>query len=202
VLQVNSFVNTAITAAICTGSTYNFNGHILTAAGAYTDTLLAAGGCDSIVNLSLTVLQPSGSNIQATICSSSSYNFNGRQLTASGTYRDTLTGSNTCDSIVTLTLLVTSYDLTNINGAICRGGSYIFNGRSLSVGGLYYDTLTAQSGCDSIILLYLVVNQPTSSSINATICTGGSYSFNGQQITTAGTYTETLTNSHGCDSVV
>ncbi len=202
VLTVNSVVNTSTSATICAGTAYHFNGRNLTAAGIYKDTLQAAGGCDSIVTLTLAVNQPSGSSIQATICSTSSYNFNGRQLTAAGTYYDTLSGSNSCDSIVTLTLHVSSYDLTNISGAICRGGSYIFNGRSLSVGGTYYDTLTTQSGCDSIIVLSLVVNQPTSSAISATICNGGSYTFNGQQITTAGTYTETLTNSHGCDSVV
>lgn len=39
-------------------------------------------------------------------------------------------------------------------------------------------------------------------SVYATICSGNSYPFNGQQLTTGGTYNATLSNSTGCDSIV
>jgi hypothetical protein len=38
--------------------------------------------------------------------------------------------------------------------------------------------------------------------INQTICSPNSYSFNGQSYSTSGTYTATLTNAAGCDSVI
>jgi hypothetical protein len=41
---------------------------------------------------------------------------------------------------------------------------------------------------------------PTTSTTNSSICTGGSYYFNGTFYTTAGTYTAHLTNVGGCDS--
>jgi hypothetical protein len=44
-----------ISASICQGSTYSFNGAMLTAAGVYKDTLSAVSGVDSIVTLTLTV---------------------------------------------------------------------------------------------------------------------------------------------------
>jgi len=202
ILQVNSFVTSTINNSICAGSSYSFNGRNLTAAGTYYDTLTAGGGCDSIVTLNLSILQPTTGTIHAAICAGGSYSFNNHQLTTTGTYTETLTGSNGCDSVVTLTLQVNSFVTTNITSDICPGGSYNFNGRSLSVGGVYNDTLTAQGGCDSIVILTLTVNPATASSIHATICNGSSYSFNGQQLNAAGSYTETLTNSRGCDSVV
>jgi hypothetical protein len=58
---------------------------------------------------------------------------------------------------------------------------------SAEVQGLY----TAQPPCT-----------PTSSTLNVTIAAGQSYPFNGQQLATTGTYTDTLVNVLGCDSVI
>jgi PKD repeat protein len=46
----NTFADT-----ICSGSTYNFNGTLLSQSGTYSDTLTSVNGCDSISSLSLTV---------------------------------------------------------------------------------------------------------------------------------------------------
>ena len=48
----------------------------------------------------------------------------------------------------------------------------------------------------------ITVNQPSSTSIEASISEGESYAFNGQLLTAAGSYEATLTNVAGCDSVV
>ncbi len=48
----------------------------------------------------------------------------------------------------------------------------------------------------------ITVNQPSATSIEATIAEGETYDFNGQSLTTAGTYEAVLTNAAGCDSVV
>ncbi len=37
-------------------------------------------------------------------------------------------------------------------------GSYFFNGQVLSSGGIYYDTLVSQSGCDSMLTMVLTIN--------------------------------------------
>jgi len=62
--------------------------------------------------------------------------------------------------------------------------------------------LTNAAGCDSIITLNLTVNQPSASTISQTICAPNSYTFDGQTLTTSGTYMDTLTNASGCDSIV
>jgi len=50
--------------------------------------------------------------------------------------------------------------------------------------------------------LNLTVNQPSASTINDTICAPNSYNFIGQSYSVSGTYTATLTNISGCDSVI
>ena len=92
--------------SICTGSTYIFNGQSLNLAGTYIDTLQNILGCDSIVTLQLSLVQPSSSSISASICAGDTYDFNGQSLSVSGQYSLTIPSVFGCDSIVQLTLTV------------------------------------------------------------------------------------------------
>jgi len=65
----------------------------------------------------------------------------------------------------------------------------------------YIVTVTDAKGKTNRDSIFIMVNQPTTSTTNATICQGESYSFNGNTYSTAGTYIAHLTNSVGCDSV-
>ncbi len=205
-VTLNLVVSTAITsgfsANICQGQSYLYNGIYHTTAGAYLDTLTANGGCDSIVTLNLTVSQPTSGSINATICQGQTYLFNGVNLTAAGIYRDTLVNANGCDSVLTLNLQVNPTATGAISASICQGQTYLFNGVNLSATGTYLDTLVSANGCDSVVTLSLTVTPVTSGSINAAICQGQAYLFNGLNITTSGTYLDTLVNANGCDSVV
>ncbi|HLP50638.1 MAG TPA: immunoglobulin domain-containing protein [Chitinophagales bacterium] len=89
---------------ICNGESFTFDGNSITASGVYTRTIANAVGCDSVITLNLTVLAPVATTISQTICAGDSYDFNGDILTQAGTYYDTLTSVQSCDSVVTLEL--------------------------------------------------------------------------------------------------
>jgi hypothetical protein len=92
-------------AIICAGDSYTFMGIPRVIGGLYTDTVKATGcGCDTLYSLNLTSLSNFNTVIYDTIINVEDYNFGGQIINSSGTYYDTLTGSNTCDSIVTLHL--------------------------------------------------------------------------------------------------
>jgi hypothetical protein len=201
-LTVNDVINTPITAAICEGGSYNFFGQTLTTAGTYTHTLQSVHGCDSVITLTLTVNPVFNTPISAEICEGGSYNFFGQNLTSAGTYTHTLQSVHGCDSVITLTLTVNPVFNTPISAEICEGGSYNFFGQTLTTAGTYTHTLQTVNGCDSVITLTLTVNPVFNTPVTAEICEGGSYSFFGQNLTTAGTYTHTLQTIHGCDSVI
>lgn len=147
-------------ARICPGDSYLFKGQNLSNAGIYNDTVgVASNGCDSIVILHLSILNPQTSSSNASICNGDFYNFNGQQLNNAGTYYDTIGSSLGCDSLfLTLHLQVNSPVSANISSNICQGDSYNFNGQSLSSSGIYVDTLTSSAGCDSVVTLNLFVN--------------------------------------------
>jgi len=79
---------------------FSWKGQNLTSSGIYADTLVAVNGCDSIVNLQLTIRPKSFSSISQIICAGDT--FDGHSLP--GLYSDTLTAANGCDSIITLQL--------------------------------------------------------------------------------------------------
>ncbi|MBV5283080.1 MAG: hypothetical protein JZU53_11680, partial [Paludibacter sp.] len=78
---------------------------------------------------------------------------------------------------------------------------YNWNGSAYNASGTYTKHLASVLGCDSIATLNLTVNVPTSSSTNASICQGSFYLFNGTSYNVAGTYSKTLINAAGCDSI-
>ncbi|MEY3051227.1 MAG: hypothetical protein RLY31_1012, partial [Bacteroidota bacterium] len=201
-LTVQPNVTASETASICQGESFSFNGNSYSVAGTYVDTLTATNGCDSVFTLQLTVLPSANQSETAVICQGESYSFNGNSYSVAGTYVDTLTAANGCDSVVTLQLTVLPSTTGSETASICQGESYSFNGNSYSVAGTYVDTLTAVNGCDSVVTLQLTVLPSASSSAAVSICQGESYSYNGNSYSVAGTYVDTLTAANGCDSVV
>jgi len=148
-------IYTTINAGICSGSAYVYNGVAYTVAGTYMDTVTTPSGCDSIVTLNLTVGANTTHMIALSLCQGATYLFNGNVLSTAGVYYDTLVNSVGCDSLITLNLSVGTTTYGSYNMAICQGTSYLFNAAYLSVPGVYEDTITNVSGCDSMLTLNL-----------------------------------------------
>jgi len=201
-LTVTPALQGSFAQTICTGKTFTFNGKTLSQSGAYKDTVQTSGGCDSIITLNLTVTPALQSSLSETVCNGDSYTFNGQTLTQSGVFKDTVQTSGGCDSIITLNLTVLNKIENIINAGICTGQSYTFKGQTLTQDGQYFDTLQTALGCDSFITLNLTVNSFVTSTVNAEICQGLSYTFNGKTLTQDGQYNDTLTSVGGCDSIV
>lgn len=201
-LIVNQPTGSSLSASICPGQGYPFNGNVLIAPGVYYDTLQNASGCDSIITLTLTYRQPTSSALAAAICPGQSYPFNGINRTTAGVYRDTLVNSVGCDSIITLTLTLKQNTSSVTSAAICEGRSYFFNGASLTMQGVYRDTLVNTAGCDSIIILNLTVTPSQNTLLQASICSGAFYQFGNRQLNQSGIYTDTLPAFSTCDSII
>lgn len=84
--------------------------------------------------------------------------------------------------------------------SICKGNFFTFNGKTYDSAGIYRAHLMNSVGCDSTATLLLSINQPTTSTTDTSICQGSSFTFNGINYSSAGSYTTHLINSAGCDS--
>jgi len=86
--------------------------------------------------------------------------------------------------------------------SICTGGSYTIGTHTYTTAGTYTDILQSVDGCDSTVTTSLTV--VTSFSVNnpQTICQGENVTVGTSVYSTAGTYTDLLQSTGGCDSTV
>lgn len=145
---------------ICQNTAYNENGFSYAAAqtqnvGLLTNTvhLTTAAGCDSTVNLFLTVLPNStGTDEQSIVENQLPFVWNGVTFTSAGTQTATLTAANGCDSVVTMTLSVIPNVHTYLDTAICENDFPLtWNGATFQSAGTQQLVLPAASGSDSIV---------------------------------------------------
>jgi len=85
---------------------------------------------------------------------------------------------------------------------ICSGDSIMVGTNVYKNQGLYLDTLTSVSGCDSVIFTNLIVNPVFEVSQEFTICAGEIIMVGNISHSSPGTYIDVLTSVNGCDSVV
>ncbi len=88
------------------------------------------------------------------------------------------------------------------NLKLCNGTSYTFGGNTLSAAGTYIHTFATTAGCDSTVTLHLAYVSSFDTTLQVGLCPGKSYSFAGNNLTTAGTYKHTFKSAGGCDSNV
>jgi len=103
----NSFANEMIEA--CEGTPVFVGGDFQTTSGVYTDTFVAANGCDSIISTELTFVNVIENQINIAICEGESFFVGGMNQTITGIYLDTLQSNSGCDSIITTNLEVLSF---------------------------------------------------------------------------------------------
>ena len=126
IVTVNPSILSNTTASICQGDRLVFGNQTLLTSGVYSATFTSASGCDSVVNLVLTVNPPVVVPTSVQICPGDSYNYFGSVLTTAGqyTYTDTL---GTCDTTYVLNLTLrpkpSTPNLTSNLTATCIGNN-------------------------------------------------------------------------------
>jgi gliding motility-associated-like protein len=143
--------------AICTGSTYQYDGTTYTVAGIYDHVFQSTFGCDSIVHLNLSITDQITTELLVQNCTGGSFDFNGSLITEAGVYRDNLVSSNGCDSIVILTYQLQDVIETFQTFTICEGDSVIIHGQTYKSSVMLSDTNISIMGCDSVAYYEVVL---------------------------------------------
>jgi len=144
-------------AIICNGETYTFGSDNLSESGTYTLETSSSAGCDSTAILYLTVETSSTFTNDIELCEGEEYN--GQEYEEDTTVTETITSMNGCDSLINITnIQVLEEPFTELEITILNGETYTVGNSTYDESGVYYDILTAQNGCDSIIELTLTVD--------------------------------------------
>ncbi|UTW66827.1 T9SS type A sorting domain-containing protein [bacterium SCSIO 12643] len=162
---------------LCAGSPLTINNQTVYSSGLYTDSLVSAGGCDSIVVYNVLFKPHYFYYTQDSICNGDSMLLGHEWRKSPGLYFDTLTSTFGCDSVMGVYL---SYkDSTQVHQTIykCVDDSVLVRGEWFSNPGLYYDTVYSTTVCDSFFVTK-IINYPTPSvqavASHSMICAGDS----------------------------
>lgn len=202
-LTVLPEIKSIINRTICFGESVQFDGNALTKEGTYTAVLQTKAGCDSIVLLNLTVLTQRTSLTSVQLCEGETYFFNGRVIDKSGTYTDTIVQGGSCDSLATLTVSFSPPSpATRLKVEICGGETYIFQDEEIGTPGEHVRVLKNIRGCDSTVLLDIIVHPLHDDTFYIQICQGESITIEGKKLERSGLELFWLNSTYGCDSIV
>ncbi|HEU4717130.1 MAG TPA: T9SS type A sorting domain-containing protein, partial [Bacteroidia bacterium] len=173
-IVLNAIVNN-LSAFICDNDSIYVGGSWQTASGIYHDTLVSAGGCDSVVVTTLTVNPGFVTSQSVTICPHDSILLGGSWQHLAGIYYDTLHSQIGCDSVLVTTLSVNNVDtsltvhsdtlVANAAGTTfqwidCSTGAFIAGATDAvfvpSVSGTYAVIIT-ENGCSDTSSCYSVI---------------------------------------------
>ena len=185
--------------SIYEGDSVFFQGQYYKEAGAYPFRFTSSFGCDSVVELQLTVNRIYEDSVA--VCSNAlPYLWHNKTIYESGVYRDTVLNSEGKETVVGIkvNVLPIARAADPINVTICEGDFYKFGRNVLTEQGSYYDTLTAANGCDSIVMLALRVIPAKYQTTTKRIFEGDSALFNGVWYKESGVYEYRELNEFGC----
>jgi len=146
-----------------------------------------------------------GSTFSVTRCNSYTLPW-GVTVTTSGSYTYTYIVSGGRDSVVTANVTINYSKTTNLNVAVCNTQlPYNFGGTLINASGQYTRRLTTTAGCDSTIILNLVVSTTSPTALVSTItpalvtniCGGRVFRYTASAVTNAAAYAWTLPASLG-----
>lgn len=196
---------------ICKGQpAFNWDGHgqefqNLTEHGFYYDTTYYATGCPKeFYTLRISVGDSTIAHLDRRICDGDSINFFGEWMKKSGTYRGVTENTMQCDSIIYMHLSVMP-PLQEVvkDTVICDGKPFQWRGQTVDKNGQYTDTLVSDLKCNSVAyLLNVQFLASSTATIDTTLCFGEAITIGDKVFDEAGTYTHTIANSAGCDSII
>ena len=111
-------------------------------------------------------------------------------------------GNSSCGfEISASSLALGNNDTIALNQSICRGETTLF-GFEADTSGVYVQNLQSMYGCDSTVVLNLIVHPTYNDTITAEICDDEVYTQYNFNTSEAGYHTQNLQTINGCDSIV
>jgi hypothetical protein len=135
--------------------------------GTYLDTV-QSGSCETYYIVNANFLALSQDSLQVQVCDTTYTSNSGTVYSQSGFYQDTLVNSAGCDSLVYLQLDINQSLVSSDTLVIdtCAASIVSPAGNVLSNSGFYNDIFNAANGCDSTVIIDLILD-PTSLSVTS-----------------------------------
>ncbi len=129
---------------------------------------------------------------------------NGTTYTTSGTYYQATpsVANPNCYDTAYLHLTIHQYTIGTSTMTACDSYTWSATNQTYTASGIYTATMLNSAGCDSVHTLHLTIQQSSASSMAETTYPSYTWPLNGITYTSNGTYTHTINNTAGCDSII
>lgn len=186
----------------CVSYNWSATNQSYTTSGNYTTTLTANNGCDSIVNLNLTINTPTSAIDTITSCGAYTWIDGSTYSSSNSSATHTLMNVNGCDSLVSLNLTILQPTEAIDVVSECDSYSWIDGITYTSSNNFATHTLTNIAGCDSIVTLDLTIRHSSSATDILAACNAYTWIDGITYTSSNDVATYTISNAQGCDSVV
>ncbi len=192
----------ALNVTTCGSYTVPSGDETYTTDGTYEDTIPSSDGCDSVIFISLSFKQAINNSISPVACNSYTVPSGDETYNVNGTYKDTLTTSDGCDSILTINLTVKEEVTSTISRTSCGSYTVPSGDETYTVSGTYLDTVPSSKGCDSVITINLTAGQDKQVTTSIKSCNTYTVPSGDETYSSDGTYQDTIPTAAGCDSIL
>jgi len=186
---------------ICEGDVLDWEGFPLYYEGRFRVIYESQNGCDSTLQMNLTVLPSFFNSESISICEGESYEWFSENYSLAGSYYQSFNNDFGCDSIYELILdVIPGYEV-QLNHSICEGEIYDWEGQILTDAGTFTASYLTEEGCDSTINLNLSISPVYAFFDSYEMCDGDSLIWHGQILKESGTFSANYLTEDGCDSI-
>ncbi len=187
---------------ICENDSIIYNGIVYGSAGSFEQNLMTSAGCDSIININVSVFPTYEVFENYEICDNQNITVNGIIYANHGEYEQNFQTVEGCDSIVFIAITENPSFEVFESVSICDNESIEINGVEYESEGDYVQDFLSAEGCDSTLYISIEVFPSFEVFESYTIFEGESVSVNGQDFFISGDYTQLFFTQNQCDSLV
>lgn len=187
---------------LCTEQTVTVGDTTYKTSGIYIKKLKTTEGCDSTITTNLTIKNKITFSQTIKLCEGEKVTIGDTIYRTTGQYIKRLIAANGCDSFVMTNLTIKPIQRITRIIRICEGEMVTIGDTTYKTNGVYTKKYTTVNGCDSVIVINILVNPVKQISQDVRICSGRSLTVGDTTYKTEGIYVKKLRTYTGCDSVV
>ncbi len=202
--QCNVFVEDQVSLSLCPGETVTIDGLVYAQDTTFSVEIPGVGGCDTLQTYIIDLLPQPTRAENIVLCPGGFVLIGGQVIDHAGTFVLSVDGLNgDCDTMVTYTITLAPYQIRSESISFCPGNSVTIGGQVYSQSGIVPDTLTAETGCDTIVTYTLTLLPYQTGSESISFCPGSSVTLGGQVYTQSGIVVDTILSAPGeCAKIV
>ena len=184
---------------LCAGDTLFLAGHAFSTTGRHLLRLSTLHGCDSVIEINLTVRDTLRDTVHRAICRGTSFDTLNHSYQTAG-YHTIYQRFGRCFHNLVAHVVVNDTFRDTLHPVICSGARFTIGDSSYSTTGVYPQYLQSASGCDSTIVVNLTVNDTLRDTIDRRICRGEWVDVRGIRYTQTGSFVQRFRQPDSCFS--